>query len=174
MKAWYWPVLLLVACGDPQGPPPARVGEPKQVTDTALVGFNRRVAQREALEIDRWIARQGMAMESSGTGLRYRVLRDVAGATARPGQYADVRYALLLLNGDTAYRSAPGKLERFLVEEDNVESGLHEGIQYLSPGDSAWLVIPSHLAHGLLGDQDRIPPRSTVVYCIALDHLTTP
>lgn len=132
--------------------------------------LNKRIAEREALDIERWIQRQGVAMEGSGTGLRYKLIRDVEGTPARPGQYAAVRYSLLLLSGDTAYTSGP-KPERFLIEEDDVESGLHEGVQFLSPGDSAVLVIPSHLAHGLLGDEARIPPRSTVVYHIVLDEL---
>jgi FKBP-type peptidyl-prolyl cis-trans isomerase len=51
---------------------------------------------------------------------------------------------------------------------DNVESGLHEAIQLLSPGDSALFVIPSYRAHGLIGDQDRIPMRSTLVYRVGL------
>jgi FKBP-type peptidyl-prolyl cis-trans isomerase len=53
-----------------------------------------------------------------------------------------------------------------------VESGLHEGVQLLSPGDSAILVIPSYRAHGLIGDQDRIPMRSSVVYRVGLVKLS--
>ncbi|MBK8226789.1 MAG: FKBP-type peptidyl-prolyl cis-trans isomerase [Flavobacteriales bacterium] len=65
-------------------------------------------------------------------------------------------------------RATPEGPEGFLVEEDNVESGLHEAIQQLSVGDSAIIIIPSYRAHGLIGDQDRVPPRSTVVYRIGL------
>ena len=55
---------------------------------------------------------------------------------------------------------------------DNVESGLHEAIQHLSPGDSAVIVIPSYRAHGLIGDQDKVPMRSSVVYRIGLVSVT--
>jgi FKBP-type peptidyl-prolyl cis-trans isomerase len=45
---------------------------------------------------------------------------------------------------------------------------LHEGIQLLHVGDKAIFILPSHLAHGLLGDEDKIPPHSAVIYDIEL------
>lgn len=158
-------LVLWLGCGDPPMPPASTVELPGG-TDSSLLEVNRSIARREAADIDAWMRRQGLVLETTGTGVRYRLFRDVAGPPVRPGQYATVAYTLMLLNGDTAYRSnAP---ESFLVEEDHVESGLHEAIQFMSPGDSALIVIPSHRAHGLLGDRERIPALSTVVYSIGL------
>jgi FKBP-type peptidyl-prolyl cis-trans isomerase len=42
----------------------------------------------------------------------------------------------------------------------------------LSPGDSALFIIPSYRAHGLVGDMEQIPMRSTVVYHIGLVRLS--
>ncbi len=56
----------------------------------------------------------------------------------------------------------------FLVEMDNVESGLHEAITYLKEGDKAFIILPYYLAHGLLGDNDKIPPLSPALYDIEL------
>ncbi len=55
-----------------------------------------------------------------------------------------------------------------MVGKDNIESGLHEGILYLHVGDEATFILPSHLAHGLLGDNKRIPPKASVLYEIKL------
>lgn len=158
-------LALLLGCGDPPMPPASTVVPPAG-RDTSLLDVNRTIARREAADIDAWMGRHGLVLETTGTGVRYRLLRDVAGPPVRPGQYATVAYTLMLLNGDTAYGS--NVPESFLVEEDHVESGLHEAIQFMSPGDSALIVIPSHRAHGLLGDRERIPALSTVVYSIGL------
>ena len=107
-------------------------------------------------------------MIASGTGLRYKLVRDVPGDTAKPGQLAVLNYAVYLLNGDTCYASTPDTRGSFRIEHADVESGLQEGVQHLSVGDSAVLVIPSALAFGLLGDRDKIPMRSTIVYHIGL------
>jgi FKBP-type peptidyl-prolyl cis-trans isomerase len=39
-------------------------------------------------------------------------------------------------------------------------------------GDKARLILPPHLAHGLLGDENRIPARSIIVYEIELLDIT--
>ena len=122
----------------------------------------------ENRDIDLYVRRNGLELETSGTGVRHRLLRDVEGPTAQPGEWATVNYRMELLNGDSAYASVPGQPESFLIEMDDVESGLHEAIQELSPGDSAIIIIPSYRAHGLIGDQERIPMRSSVVYRIGL------
>lgn len=161
-------VLVATACGEGRTPPPAQVGLRSAPTDTRSVDENRRMAQREERDIQEWIGRQGIPMVATGTGLRYKLVRDVPGDTARPGQMAVLNYAVFLLNGDTCYTSAPGKPGSFRIEHADVESGLQEGVQHLSVGDSAVLVIPSALAFGLIGDRDKIPMRSTVIYHIGL------
>lgn len=161
------PVALAGCSGNDQAPP-AVVGHRTAQPDQSLIEQNKRMAQREEADIQAWIKRQGGTMIATGTGLRYKLLRDVPGANAKPGQVAVLTYTVLLLNGDTAYASAPGETASFRIEHSDVESGLQEGVQHLSVGDSAVLVIPSALAFGLIGDLDKIPMRSTVVYHIGL------
>lgn len=161
-------VCLALACSQPTGPPPARVGTQEGVEDNPLIDENRRFALREDRDIENWVRRHRQEMTTTGTGLRYRLIRDMPGETAKPGQRAWINFAVMLINGDTAYASPPGEPRPFRIEHADVESGLHEGIQHLSVGDSAVLVIPSALAHGLVGDLERIPMRSTVIYYVGL------
>ena len=137
-----------------------------------LVQAARDAVKLEDRDIDLYEKRFGLDLSRSGTGVRHRILRDAPGDSVAPGQWAKVNYRLELLNGDTAYTTSPSEPESFLVEHDNVESGLHEAIQHLSPGDSALIVIPSYRAHGLIGDMDKVPPRSSVVYFIGLVAIT--
>ncbi len=161
--------LLLVACEATEtGMPPAKVGSSGDAHhDEALLHENKRIAEHEAMDIDAWIERHGLHMERTGTGVRYLLVQDSAGAKATAGQRASIRFSVSLINGRECYRSK-GEPEEFLIEHDNVESGLHEAIQQLSVGDSAIIVIPSHRAYGLAGDQNKIPMRSTVIYHLRL------
>lgn len=45
-----------------------------------------------------------------------------------------------------------------------MEAGLEEGILMLRTGDKARFILPPHLAYGLFGDEEKILPRSTIVY----------
>ncbi len=155
-----------LGCGGNDGRTP--VIDRRQPTQEDMIQENRSAIKRENHDIDLYVRRHGLDMRTTGTGVRYQLFRDREGATVAPGQWAQVHYRAELLNGDTAYASDPGEPQAFLVEMDNVESGLHEAIQYLSPGDSAVIIIPSYRAHGLIGDQQEIPMRSSVVYHVGL------
>lgn len=161
-------LLLLMACGGSPSPPPAQVGSAgPPAPGAALMEVNRTIAEREERDIDAWVERSGSVLERTGTGVRIRLLRDSAGPTAKPDQRATVRFSAGLIDGRVCYASG-SQPETFTIERDNVESGLHEAVQRLSVGDSAVIVIPSHRAHGLIGDQDKIPMRCTVIYHIGL------
>jgi FKBP-type peptidyl-prolyl cis-trans isomerase len=90
------------------------------------------------------------------------------GVAALPEKQAKVNYKITLLDGKLCYSSDSTGAKVFMIGKDNVESGLHEGIQLLHVGDKAIFILPSHLAHGLLGDEDKIPPHSAVIYDIEL------
>jgi len=79
-----------------------------------------------------------------------------------------LNYKTWLINGNLIYSSDELGQKIFKIGKGGVESGLEEAILMMHVGDKARLVIPSHLAFGLLGDNNKIPPRSTVVYDIEL------
>ena len=46
-------------------------------------------------------------------------------------------------------------------------------VTYLGVGDSALVVLPHYLAHGIAGDNQKIPPLSPVLYFIKLVDVKT-
>ena len=166
---WLWiPVLLGVACdGDPGKPSSADVRPDKE----SRIEGEQRAMRIESRDIDAYVRRKGLSVSTTGTGLRHQLVKDSTGANAEPDDLVWVNYRVELIDGRECYASSAGQAESFRVEHDDVESGLHEGIQLMSPGDSAILIIPSHRAFGLIGDRDRIPMRSTVIYFIGLERI---
>ena len=109
-------------------------------------------------------------MSQTESGVYYMVMQTGTGDSALTGQTAKVTYDIYLLDGTKCYSSEDGPKE-FVIGEDYVESGLHEGILRMHLGEQMRFILPSHLAHGLTGDQDKIPPRSSVVYEVKLLEL---
>ena len=125
--------------------------------------------KQESDEIDQYVKHRGWNnMRSTGTGLRYMIYEHGSGEQATKGKYAFVNYKITLLDGTVCYTSEKNGPKKFLIGQDHVESGLHEGILFMKAGDKAIFILPSHLAHGLMGDNDKIPARSSVVYDIEL------
>jgi FKBP-type peptidyl-prolyl cis-trans isomerase FkpA len=161
-KRLFIPALFLfVACGNEESKRPP----PKNYTARELLEANKSDARREADVIDAYIRQHHWNMERLGTGLRYEFLfHSPSGDTVKTGNDVQVNYKIYLLDGTLCYSSAKDGIKTFRVGEDHVESGIHEAVRLMKAGDSLRCVLPSNRAHGLLGDGDKIPPRSPVMY----------
>ncbi len=157
-------IILIISCsGDVENHQPINVNE----IQDQLIEANIKATSLESEQIDHYIKDKKLSAKKTPTGLRYEIYQDKEGVNISSNQRAVVKYTVNLLNGTECY-ATKDKAEEFIVGKDNVESGLHEGITYMSVGDKAIIIIPSHLAHGLAGDFKKIPIRATIVYDIEL------
>lgn len=157
-------LMILMAC---QSKSKQNSQEVRLVQDS-LIEMNKTRMRTEDQQIDNYVLRKNLVMKKTGTGLRYYITGIGAGNQPLKGQRVRVAYKISLLNGTLCYQSDPQDTYEFKVDEDNVESGLHEGIKLMKKGEHAQFILPSHLAHGLTGDQNKIPPASPLFYEIDL------
>lgn len=143
---------------------------PAQVKEV-LINANKAAAEEESLQIDGYVRRRKLDVVTTGTGLRYQIYKKGNGEKAAIGKRAVVAYEVSLIDGRVCYSTKEHGPEEFKIGSDRVESGLVEAICYMSVGDKARVIIPSHLAHGLVGDLEKIPIRSTIIYDIELIKL---
>ena len=108
-------------------------------------------------------------METTASGLAYKVTKTGTGDTPAKGSQVAVHYKGMLIDGtvfDSSYqRNEPIK---FKLGVGQVISGWDEGISLLNKGATAKLVIPSHLAYGERGAGGVIPPGATLVFEVEL------
>lgn len=134
--------------------------------------FGHEVAIQEEIDIKLFLEQhKDWKMKKTGSGLQYYIYvegQEDTSLHAKPGDFANIEYVVTTLSGDTCAFTASDEFERFVVDNSEVESGLQEGIKLLSPGDKARLIIPSHLAHGVAGDMNEIPPLTTLVFDLYL------
>lgn len=136
--------------------------------EESLEKANRYLVKSEKQDIENYIRRHGWEMEETGSGLYYQIYREGKGKKAKEGDLAVLDYKTWLINGNLIYTSATDGKKEFLVGKGGVESGLEEGILLLKEGDKARFILPSHLAYGLLGDGNKIPQRTAIVYELEL------
>ena len=159
-------IIFCVACSE--SPQPSNSTRHLSMMSDSLVNYNRGVVRTEDQQIDDFVARYGWNMIKTGTGLRYLIFQKGSGVKAMKGKIAVIRYTLRFLNGNLCYSSDKDGLKEFKIGYGNVESGVEEGILLMRVGDRAKFIVPSHLAFGLLGDQNKIPRQATLVYDIEL------
>lgn len=159
--------LLLISCNSNQNNSQQENLDSRKM-DEHLIYANKQVVKEEAEQIERFIKRYHWKMNETGSGLRYDIYLHGTGVKAEPGKLAVLKYNVRLINGTEIYSSDKNGLKEFIIGHGGVESGLEEGILLLRAGDRAKFIIPSHLGFGLLGDQDKVPPKSTLIYDLEL------
>ncbi len=142
---------------------------PKAIRDQ-FVEANKQLMQKENDEMDYYAKSHGMPFLRTSSGIRYYVYKpSEKGDSIREGMEVRLTYKLFLLDGTLAYSSDQDGQRTFVIGQETIESGIHKGLQFLKRGDKAFLLIPSPLAHGLLGDRKRIPPQMPIVYDVVVE-----
>ncbi|MGV3610656.1 MAG: FKBP-type peptidyl-prolyl cis-trans isomerase [Fluviicola sp.] len=163
-KEFLFCLLILVACTEEKAAPKPPEWNMKKSTE-----MNKELAVEESINIDLYFAQhENWEVKQTGTGLRYVILKKTEGAIPKAGMDAKTQYKISLLDGTEVYKTASDEVDIFRVDKSEMESGIHEGIKLMRVGEKAKLVFPSHLAHGLVGDLQKIPPLSPLVVDIEL------
>lgn len=158
-------IALLFSCGEPE----PEKKKPVEWDTEKSTRMNKAFAQDEDLEIQVYIAQhENWKDETTGSGLHYIRLKESEGPLAKSGQQAKVHYRVTLLDGTRIYETGKDEYDLFLIDKSEIETGIQEGIKKMRVGEKAKLIIPSHLAHGLIGDMDKVPPLTTLVVDIDL------
>lgn len=156
------PFLFLMACGNgnknnDKQPEPEKIKE-------SLAKANEHMVKVENEDIANYMRRHELDMHQTGTGLRFMKYKQGSGKQVRSGDKVTINYKVNLINGVVCYSSLEDGPLIFETGKDEVINGLEEAILMMGTGDKAKVIIPSHLAYGLLGDEDLIPKRATLVY----------
>ncbi len=134
--------------------------------------LNKELAIRENIDIKLYIERHASwKMEETGSGLYYFIYKNGEGAQATASREAQVQFEINLLDGTPCYKTEEDEVEEFKIDHSHVETGIHEAIKLMREGDRAKLIVPSHLAHGLTGDYNKIPPLTAIVVDLYLYKL---
>ncbi len=138
-----------------------------------LVKANKGLLSIDQERIKEYADRRQWQMEKAKTGMWYQIIHSdkEQGDSAKVGKTAFLKYTVSLLDGTLCYSSDSTGLLQFNIGHGGVEFGLEKAILLMKVGDKGRFIMPPHLAHGLLGDDNKIPLRTTIVYQIELIKL---
>ncbi|MGQ1783898.1 MULTISPECIES: FKBP-type peptidyl-prolyl cis-trans isomerase [unclassified Saccharicrinis] len=157
-------LIIMVGCKLQNNEKPQK----RKVTAEELISVNRYMVEQDASAIKAYVERNEYQMLETQTGLWYQIEEIGEGELVQKGDVVKIAYDVSLLDGTHCYSSDSLGYKSFKVGQGGVESGLEEGILLLRKGSKATFIMPPHRAHGLVGDDDRVPGRSTLLYKVEL------
>lgn len=134
--------------------------------------LNKTIAAEEKIAIKLFLAQHSdWKLTSTGTGLQYYIYESNNGQPIKVGSIVDVKYKVTQLDGTVCYETGEDEVLEVEVDHSQVETGLQEGLKKMKVGDKAKMIIPSHLAHGITGDLNKIPPLTPLVIDVQVTEL---
>jgi FKBP-type peptidyl-prolyl cis-trans isomerase FkpA len=161
-------LVCLISCNRESGPPSK---EDYANARKTLMDVNRILVKKDSGKIAEFVKKMNWEMDETETGLWYMIYENGSGEKSEEGLNATINYRVSLLDGTECYSSDSLGPKTFKIGRGSVETGLEEGILLLRGGDRARFILPPHLAHGLVGDDNKIPARSIILYDVELISL---
>ncbi len=161
--------LLLFSC---QSNPKKQEKKDWKKINQNLIKANKYLVKEDIERIQSYIERKNWDMTETKTGFWYQIYEKGSGKQAQENMIATINYKIELLDGTLCYTSDSLGSKTFKIGMGDVVTGLQQGILLMHQGDKARFIFPPFLAHGLLGDDDKIPPRAIIVYDVELISLT--
>jgi len=157
-------LLFSVAC-NPQSEDYQKKDFDKHKVKQQFVVANQKLVMKENDEMDYYQKTHQMNFIKTSSGIRYFVYKpSLKGDSISEGDIIKIHFKVSLLDGTECYSSLNTGPREFKVAMEDIEDGVHKAVQFFKNGDKALVLIPSHLAHGLMGDQKKIPPQSPILY----------
>lgn len=126
-----------------------------------LLEANRYIASSEQTQIDGYVARRGWSMETLSCGARFSEYQKGAGSKIEYEDSVTIIYSVEALNGTKIYNE---RKETLVVGRHQTVTGIDAVLLELHRGSRSHIILPSEAAYGVVGDGDRIPTRTVLVY----------
>lgn len=162
-------LLFFVAC-TPERKKPKSLSE-VQAYAKPLEKVNQYLIKKDEGIIAKHCERRGWNMSMTQSGLWYGNLKPSNSDSIQVGDLVELDYKVALLDGTELYNSDSLGTKIFEVGHGGVENGLEEGILLMRNKEKFRFIMPPHKAYGLLGDQNKIPARSIIVYNVEIINI---
>jgi FKBP-type peptidyl-prolyl cis-trans isomerase FkpA len=133
------------------------------------IELNKVITLEEKIDIKLYLERhKKWKMVETGSGLQYFIYDHGDGDSVKTGMTVQLKHKVFTLDDKLCYETEEDEVLEVKIDHSEVETGLQEGLKKMRLGDKAKIIIPSHLAHGLTGDFNKIPPLTPIVVEVEL------
>jgi FKBP-type peptidyl-prolyl cis-trans isomerase len=132
------------------------------------ISINRYLVNKDLDIMRHFVKRKSWKMHLSPDGYFYEIFTEGGQPKIMDNNSVTCDYTVTLLNGTLCYEI---KNKVFVVGSSDEISGLHHAVKLLGKGGKARFIFPSHLAHGIQGDFNQIPPRAVLIYNVLVKEV---
>ena len=129
-----------------------------------VITANKYLVKEDSERISNYIKRRSWHCLDGQGGIKYMIFSSSSADSLNFNPEFSMVYRVELLDGTVCYTDE----KQLVYPSSEMDSGLNHTFKKFCHGDSLVLILPPHYSKGLIGDLDKIPPHSVVVYYIKI------
>ncbi|WP_299336834.1 gliding motility-associated peptidyl-prolyl isomerase GldI [uncultured Psychroserpens sp.] len=150
-------LLLVASCKSPEARKPEQVQSGSFIKESAE--RNKKLNERERKRIEDIMSQNpeyDYVASESGFWYYYHTKVEIDTITAGFGDVINFDYDVKDLNGNVIYSQQELGPQTYAMDQEEIFTGLREGLKLMKPTESATFLFPSQKAYGYYGDNNRI------------------
>lgn len=166
-------ILSIISCKSPEARRPVNQKSGTFIQES--VKRNKKiVAAEEKAIMDIMVKDSANSYISSPNGFWYYYNKKDTTNTKKPifGDVVQFEYNLRTLNGKQIYSDEEIPRTTYVMDQEELFTGLREGLKLMREGETVTFLFPSHKAFGYYGDKKRIGTNVPVISTVTLYSIT--
>lgn len=174
-KIFYLAVMLLifVGCKSPEARKPISVKTGSFID--ASVERNKKLNAKEQASIQKFLSEKKIEYNASQSGFwyYYNVKTEVDSLkTPSFGNIVSFNYSVKALNGALIYSKDDIKTQSYVMDQEELFTGMREGLKLMKTGETVTFLFPSQKAYGYYGDQNKIGTNMPLICEVTVNSIS--
>jgi len=165
--------IFLFGCKSPEARPPISQSSGTFIKESAE--RNKKLFEREQKQIESIISTQEETeFQTSKSGFWYYYNTKIEEESVHPkfGDIVNFNYNIKDLNGKIIYSETELKTQNYAMDQQELFTGLREGLKLMKAGETVTFLFPSQKAYGYYGDEDRIGTNIPIICEVTINMIT--
>lgn len=166
-------ILSFIACENPEARRPVSVKSGSFIDKS--VALNKKI-NNEQHELIQQIIQKKTDTEfiASPNGFWYYYNIKIEGDSITPqfGNIINFNYDVVSFNDKTIYSEEDIKTQNYAMDQEELFSGLREGLKLMKAGETITFLFPSQKAYGYYGDENKIGANTPIICKVTINTIT--
>lgn len=168
-------MISLGACKSPEARYPVSQNSGSYISES--IAKNQKLLEKEVAKIEIIIKEDSTReYKSSQNGFWYVYNKKATDTTntATPafGDFVEFDYSISTLDDQTIYAEGEKATKTYAIDQEQLFSGLRQGLKLMKEGETVTFLFPSYKAYGYYGDKNKIGSNLAIKTKVTLNKLT--
>jgi len=165
--------LALASCKSPEARHPESISSGSFINES--VERNKKLNEAERTRFENVMSEHpehNYIASQSGFWYYYNTKIEDSLSTPNFGEIVNFDYNVKSLEGQLIYSKSETKTQNYIMDKQELFTGLREGLKLMKAGETATFLFPSQKAFGYYGDEDKIGTNIPLICEVTLNSIT--